>query len=238
MFRAWEPILGVTEEESKRAIAEGFNAYERCLGDLQSKTRDVIDMLERENRLGIVVLGRAYHHDPGMNHDIFERLQKLGYPILSQSTLPTDEDLLERLFGEEVRAGVITSPLDISDVWKNTTSAASSQKIWAAKFAARHPNLVGVEIASFKCGHDAPIFGVIEGIFECAGTPHFAFKDIDENKPTGSIKVRVETIDYFLTRYQEETLTLRSKIQGQLVTLERRLREELVGQKSGPITTS
>jgi predicted nucleotide-binding protein (sugar kinase/HSP70/actin superfamily) len=238
MFRAWEPILGVTEEESKRAVAEGFKAYERCLWDLQSKTRDVIAMLERENRLGIVVLGRAYHHDRGMNHDIFERLQKLGYPILSQSTLPTDEDLLERLFGAEVRAGVITSPLDISDVWKNTTSAASSQKIWAAKFAARHPNLVGVEIASFKCGHDAPIFGVIEGIFECAGTPHFAFKDIDENKPTGSIKVRVETIHYFLTRYREETLTRRSEIQEQLVTLERRLQEELVGEKSASVTES
>jgi predicted CoA-substrate-specific enzyme activase len=227
MFRAWEPILGITEEESRRAIEEGFKAYERVLSDLQSRTREVIDMLERENRLGIVVLGRAYHHDPGMNHDIFERLQKLGYPILSQSTLPTDEDLLERLFGEEVREGVITSSLDISDVWKNTTSAASSQKIWAAKFAARHPNLVGVEIASFKCGHDAPIFGVVEGIFECAGTPHFAFKDIDENKPTGSIKVRVETIHYFLTRCQEEMQARRFAVKKRLVAVEQELRREL-----------
>jgi predicted nucleotide-binding protein (sugar kinase/HSP70/actin superfamily) len=213
MFRAWEPILGISEEESRRAIQEGFKAYDRVMSDLQTKSREVID-----------VLGRAYHHDPGMNHDIFERLQKLGYPILSQSTLPTDEDLLERLFGEEVRSGIVSSPLDISDAWKNTTSAASSQKIWAAKFAARHPNLVGVEIASFKCGHDAPIFGVIEGIFEYAGTPHFAFKDIDENKPTGSIKVRVETIHYFLTRYREEMQARRFDIEQRLVALEQELR--------------
>jgi predicted nucleotide-binding protein (sugar kinase/HSP70/actin superfamily) len=224
MFRAWEPILGISEEESRRAIQEGFKAYDRVMSDLQTKSREVIDMLEREDRIGIVVLGRAYHHDPGMNHDIFERLQKLGYPILSQSTLPTDEDLLERLFGEEVRSGIVSSPLDISDAWKNTTSAASSQKIWAAKFAARHPNLVGVEIASFKCGHDAPIFGVIEGIFEYAGTPHFAFKDIDENKPTGSIKVRVETIHYFLTRYREEMQARRFDIEQRLVALEQELR--------------
>ena len=38
-----------------------------------------------------------------------------------------------------------------------------------------------------------------------SGTPYFCFKDIDENKPTGSIKIRVETIDYFLKRYREET---------------------------------
>jgi hypothetical protein len=44
---------------------------------------------------------------------------------------------------------------------------------------------------------------VVEGIIEASGTPYFTFHDIDENKPTGSIKIRVETIDYFLQRYQE-----------------------------------
>ena len=39
------------------------------------------------------------------------------------------------------------------------------------------------------------------------GTPYFCFKDLDENKPTGSIRIRVETIDYFLRRYRERKLT-------------------------------
>jgi predicted nucleotide-binding protein (sugar kinase/HSP70/actin superfamily) len=141
-----------------------------------------------------------------VHHGIPEALQKAGYPILSQSTLPTDEDLLDALFGDEVRAGVIAHPLDVSDVWKNTTSASTNLKLWAAKFTARHPNLVAVELSSFKCGHDAPIYSVIEEIFDCAGTPHFAFKDLDENKSAGSIALRVETIDYFLRRYREAWL--------------------------------
>ncbi len=37
-----------------------------------------------------------------------------------------------------------------------------------------------------------------------SGTPFFAFKDIDENRPTGSIRLRVETIDYFLKRYRQD----------------------------------
>ncbi len=45
---------------------------------------------------------------------------------------------------------------------------------------------------------------MIEEIIENSGTPYFCFKDIDENKPTGSIKIRVETIDYFLKRYRED----------------------------------
>jgi len=39
---------------------------------------------------------------------------------------------------------------------------------------------------------------------ESARTPYFAFKDIDENRPAGSIKLRVETIDYFLKLYRQE----------------------------------
>ena len=38
---------------------------------------------------------------------------------------------------------------------------------------------------------------MVEEIVENSGTPFFAFKDIDENKPTGSIKIRIETIAYF-----------------------------------------
>ena len=133
-----------------------------------------------------------------------EELQKRGYPIFSQATLPLDQDLLERLFGEEVREGIIAHPLDVSDVWKHTFSANSANKLWAAKFTARHPNLIAVELSNFKCGHDAPIYSTIEKIIETSGTPYFAFKDIDENKPTGSIKLRVETIDYFLKLYRKE----------------------------------
>jgi predicted nucleotide-binding protein (sugar kinase/HSP70/actin superfamily) len=137
--------------------------------------------------------------------------------------------LLERLFGEEVRAGIIQHPLDISDVWKTAFSASSNHKIWAAKFTARHPNLVAVEISSFKCGHDAPIYSVIEQIVERSGTPYFSFKDLDENRPANTIKLRVETIDYFLKRYREDLLRRKEKeadIERQVAEYEHDLREQ------------
>lgn len=227
MWQAFEPLLGLSQEENARAIESGFNALTAFESGMRKRARQVLDQLEREDRIGIVMLGRPYHHDPGLNHEILDEFQKLGYPIFSQSTLPLDEDLLERFFGEEVRAGVISSPLDISDVWKNSYSASTNHKIWAAKFTARHPNLVALEISSFKCGHDAPIYGVIEGIIEQSGTPYFCFKDLDENKPSGSIKIRVETIDYFLRRYREEVIRRRKaeqEIEAQIAALEAQLR--------------
>jgi predicted nucleotide-binding protein (sugar kinase/HSP70/actin superfamily) len=204
MFDTWAPILGLSSEENRRAVDVAFTSLLAYEANLQRRAREVLDQLEREKRVGIVVLARPYHHDPGLNHEILEEFQKLGYPVFSQSTLPMDEDLLERLFGNEVRAGVIRDATEIQDVWKNSYSANTNLKVWAAKFTARHPNLVALELSSFKCGHDAPIYSVVESIIEKSGTPYFSFKDIDENKPTGSIRIRVETIHYFLKRYVED----------------------------------
>jgi activator of 2-hydroxyglutaryl-CoA dehydratase/predicted nucleotide-binding protein (sugar kinase/HSP70/actin superfamily) len=233
LFDALEPLLGLSGEENARAVTAGFGALQEYESGIRRRAREVLDQLERENRLGIVLLARPYHHDPGLNHEILEEFQKLGYPVFSQSTLPLDEDILERLFGEEVRTGAITSPLDIQDVWKNSYSASTNHKVWAAKFTARHPNLVALELSSFKCGHDAPIYTTVESIIERSGTPYFSFKDVDENKPTGSIRIRVETINYFLKRYVEDigrTARAREELERQVAEYERHLRQQLLGE--------
>jgi predicted CoA-substrate-specific enzyme activase len=229
MLQTWGGILGLSDEENQRAIDQGFAALESWNSQIRKEAREVIDTLERERRIGVVMLGRSYHHDPGLNHGIFDEFQMRGYPVLSQNSLPLDEDLLERLFGQDVADGLIQHPLDITDVWKHPYIASTSLKIWAAKFTARHPNLVGVEVSNFKCGHDAPLYQVIERIIESAGRPYFSFKDLDENKPTGSFRVRIETIDYFLKRHREE-LVHREEV---LTNIDRQLREYETALHSG-----
>jgi activator of 2-hydroxyglutaryl-CoA dehydratase/predicted nucleotide-binding protein (sugar kinase/HSP70/actin superfamily) len=206
MFSAFQDVLGLTEKESDRAVDAGFVALHSFIDKIRREAREGLEELEAEKKLGIVVLGRPYHNDPGINHEILVEFQKLGYPVFTQDSLPTDPDMLDRLFGDEVRAGDIESAMDISDVWKNAYSENTSRKVWAAKYVARHPNLVALELSNFKCGHDAPIYSVVEEIVECSGTPYFSFKDLDENRPAGSIRIRVETISYFLKRYREDKL--------------------------------
>ncbi|MGC9998975.1 MAG: BadF/BadG/BcrA/BcrD ATPase family protein [Bryobacteraceae bacterium] len=191
MYDCWHPLLGLTRAENARAIETALKAQRRWLEDLRARGRTVLDQLEAQDRIGIVMLGRAYQHDPGLNHGIFEEFQKLGYPVLSQTSLPLDAPTLERVFGAD-------HPLDIEDVWKHSFSASTSQKVWAAKFVARHPNLIGIEVSNFKCGHDAPAYQLIQAILESAGKPYFAFRDLDENKPAASMHIRIETIDYYL----------------------------------------
>jgi predicted CoA-substrate-specific enzyme activase len=201
MYESFKDVLGVSPAENSRAVEAGMSAMRDLAVVHRAEAKAELDRLERDGRLGIVLLGRPYHADHGINHDILTSFQKLGYPVFTPSSLPIDDDTLDRLFGDEVRAGVISDGLDVTDVWKNAYSENSNWKLWAAKFVARHPNLIALEIGSFRCGHDAPILAVIEGIIEHSGTPYFAFKDLDENKPSGSIKIRVETIDYFLKRF-------------------------------------
>ncbi|MCK4412480.1 MAG: CoA activase [Candidatus Eisenbacteria sp.] len=206
MLRFWGPLLDVTREENRRAMAAGESALRAALGDLRRQALEEILRLEEERRVGIVALGRPYHDDPGLNHGILQDLNRRGYSIFTVSALPRDPAFLDRLFADEIAREVVRGPFDISDVWKNSFSANSNQKVWAAKVVARHPNLVALDMSSFRCGHDAPVLATVEAILEASATPHFAFHDIDENRPTGAIRLRVETIDYSLREYEARRL--------------------------------
>jgi predicted nucleotide-binding protein (sugar kinase/HSP70/actin superfamily) len=237
MYDQFVDILGLSWEENARAVDEGLKAQEQFMnGVLRAQGREILKKLEAEDKIGIVMLGRPYHNDPGINHEILEEFQKIGYPVLTLQSLPIDEESLRPLFAEDIKAGLIEDPMDIRDAWKNSYSENTSQKVWAAKYTARHPNLVALELSSFKCGHDAPIYTTVEETVTKSGTPYFSFKDIDENKPAGSIKIRVETIGYFLKRYREDLVARRQKqkdIDARMREFEAKLRAEL-GTDSAP----
>ncbi|GAB4199887.1 MAG: hypothetical protein OHK0013_10420 [Sandaracinaceae bacterium] len=198
MWQTWGPRLGVTRDECDHAHAEGMKALRRFEEDLEARGRAILDQVEAEDRVALLVLGRPYHSDPGLNHGIPEEFQALGYPILSVRSLPKDPAYLRRFFGD----GPL-SPLDIRDVWPENYSTNSAERVWAAKVAARHPNLAILDLSSFKCGHDAPTYGIVDAIVSAAGVPHAALHDLDANKPSGSIKIRVKTYHHTLSRRRE-----------------------------------
>src|SRR5262245_18918581 len=135
----------------------------------------------------------------------------MGFPVLSIRAIPKDETYLNRFFAEDLKKGRITSPLDIGDVWPENYSSNSAMKVWAAKFAAHHPNVVVLDLSSFKCGHDAPTYGIIDSVIGAAGTPYAALHDIDANKPGGSIKIRVKTYAHSLGLHKERLDDVRDK---------------------------
>ncbi len=200
LFEAFSDVLSLSKNENRKAMEEGFKAYESYLKTLRKLGENVLKKAEYEGKIVILVIGRPYHNDPGINHGIGVELQKKGYPILTIESLPVNREFLIKVFGDR-------DPFDIRDFWKKAYSENTNRKIWAALYAAGHPNIAVLDLSSFRCGHDAPIYSVIEEIMDRSGTPYFTFHEIDENKPLGSIKIRVETIDYFLKEYRNEILS-------------------------------
>ncbi len=197
MFEAFQHVLGITEDESDFAVQEGLAALQRFDQDLQDKGRAILEQVEYDDKVAILVLGRPYHLDPGLHHGIPDEFQVLGYPILSIRSIPKDPKWLQRFYSDG------EDPLDVNDVWPENYSANSAQKVWAAKFASRHPNVAILDLSSFKCGHDAPTYGIIDSIVAKSGVPSSSLHDIDANKPGGSIKIRVKTYAHSLKLREE-----------------------------------
>lgn len=211
MFECFSELLGVTEDESDFAVEEGLAAMKRFDADLEEKGKAILEQIEMDDQIAVLMIGRPYHLDPGLHHGIPDELQVLGYPILSIRSIPKDPEWLARFFKEDLESGRIDHPLSIQDVWPENYSANSAMKVWAAKFAARHPNVVLLDLSSFKCGHDAPTYGIIDRIVEKAAVPHSALHDIDANKPGGSIKIRVKTFAHSLQLYKERLEDITAK---------------------------
>jgi activator of 2-hydroxyglutaryl-CoA dehydratase/predicted nucleotide-binding protein (sugar kinase/HSP70/actin superfamily) len=222
LFETWGPRLGITEDESDHAAREGWKALNQFDQDVQDKGRAILETVEAEDRVAILLLGRPYHNDPGLNHGIPEEFQVLGYPILSIRSIPKDRAYLDRYYKEELESGKLKSPLELNHVWPENYSVNSAQKVWAASFAAHHPNVVVLDLSSFKCGHDAPIYGLVDSIIDRSKTPYAALHDIDANKPSGSIKIRVKTYAHALKLHEERLQDARSRHDSLLYALDKK----------------
>jgi predicted nucleotide-binding protein (sugar kinase/HSP70/actin superfamily) len=200
-------IEELTLEETALAVEAGFRSLNGFNDEMRQRSREVLAWCANEIRPCIMVLGRPYHMDPGIGHEIEVDLQAHGYPILWMQHFPTDPDLLDWIFAEDLRDGRIASPFDIDDVWPSSYSANTNEILWGAKVAARVPWITCViRLTSYECGMDQPTFTPVQQIVERSGTLFFSFQELDSTKPAGSVKIRVETISYYLGRYSPEII--------------------------------
>jgi predicted nucleotide-binding protein (sugar kinase/HSP70/actin superfamily) len=209
LFTMWKDKLQITEDESNWAVEEAWKALEENDAKIEKEGQAILDEARENNEIVILLLGRPYHSDPGLNHDVLDEFQSLGYKTLSMRAIPKDEAYLFQYFKDDIKNGYISSVYDIRDVWEENYSTNSTQKVWTAKFAARHPNIAVLDLSSFKCGHDAPTYAIIDKILSASQTPHLTLHDVDANKPGGSIKIRVKTFAYTLERYRQTLISSR-----------------------------
>jgi predicted nucleotide-binding protein (sugar kinase/HSP70/actin superfamily) len=188
--------------ETRAAVAKGFEALEAFDRKSRQRSRAILEQCAAQNRPCLLVLARPYHMDPGIGHEIEVDLQAYGYPVLWAQYLPTDPDLLDWIFADDLVHRRVGSPLEVGDVWPSSYSANTNEILWAAKVAARLPWIAGViRLASYECGMDQPTYSPVQQTVERSGTLFFSFQDLDSTKPAGSVKIRVETIAHYLQKH-------------------------------------
>jgi predicted nucleotide-binding protein (sugar kinase/HSP70/actin superfamily) len=201
-------LVGLTYAETGNAVAAGYAALERFNAAARARSREILAHCAQRCRPCVLILARPYHMDPGIGHEIEVDIQACGYPILWAQYLPTDSELLQWLFCEDLQSGHISSPFDIADIWPSSYSGNTNEILWGAKVGARLPWVTCVlRLASYECGMDQPTFTPVQQIVESSGTLFFSFQDLDSTKPAGSVKIRVETIAHYLERHSPRIIS-------------------------------
>ncbi len=207
LFEQLKDAFDLTYEETDAAATAGYEALDTFSARMRQQGREILTWCAKNNKPCILVLARPYHMDTGIGHEIESDLQAHGYPILWLQYFPIDDDLMEWLFGEEIRAGKIKSAFDIGDVWTSSYSSNTNEILWGAKVAARCPWITCViRFSSYECGMDQPTYTPTQKIVEATRTLFFKFGDLDSTKPAGGVKIRVETIVHYVEKYSQEII--------------------------------
>ena len=207
LYSSLKDIFDLNVEETERAVQAGFKALDNFTERARQHSRNLLTWCAKNQKPCILVLARPYHMDTGIGHEIEAELQTHSYPVLWLQYLPGDDDLMNWLFEADLRERRIKSPFDIADVWTSSYSSNTNEIMWGAKFAARCPWVTCVvRLSSYECGMDQPTYTPTQKIVEATGTLFFKFGDLDSTKPSGSVKIRVETIVHYMAKYSQEII--------------------------------
>jgi hypothetical protein len=178
----WGPRSGITEDESDWAVDQGT-----CRARRVRRPRC-------RSGAGDPGAGRARHkrRDPDDRPALPQRsgLATTASPRSSRSAATRSSPCarLPRIPAYWLRGSSATDdPFDIRDVWPENYSANSCRRCGRPVRGPPPATSPCSTSRRFKCGHDAPTYGIIDKIMGAAKVPYSALHDIDANKPGGSI---------------------------------------------------
>ncbi|HHT24570.1 MAG TPA: 2-hydroxyacyl-CoA dehydratase [Clostridiaceae bacterium] len=164
----------IKKSEIKQAVIKGYREMAAYKEDIQQKGDAVVAWLKANQKKGIVLAGRPYHVDPGINHGIPELINSLGMAVLTEDSV--------------ARPGYLERPIRVVDQW-----TYHSRLYEAAAFVAENDNLELVQLNSFGCGIDAITTDQTEEILESQNRLYTCLK-IDEVSNLGAARIRLRSL--------------------------------------------
>lgn len=172
--------LGVSKSAVKDAVEAAWTEQETWKADYREMTRKTIERIKAKRIPTIVLAGRPYHLDPGINHGIPELIASLGMAVLTEDGVAP--------LGEEVEH------LRVVDQW-----SYHSRLYRAADFVSRNYGFQLVELNSFGCGLDSVVADQVKEILAARHKIHTVLK-IDEGTNLGAVTIRLRSLQSVMKR--------------------------------------
>jgi predicted nucleotide-binding protein (sugar kinase/HSP70/actin superfamily) len=166
--------LGIPSGVFKRAFAKACQAQEAFKSRLVGLGEQAVRDSEAQQRPLILLMGRPYHIDALINHNIPELLSEAGVDVITEDCLPMEAAELKNRH-------VMTQ-------WEYI-----NRYFYAAHWAGEHKNVELVQLNSFGCGPDSFILDEVRAILAEHGK-HPTVIRIDEIESAGSTKLRLRSM--------------------------------------------
>jgi predicted CoA-substrate-specific enzyme activase len=173
--------LGIPKSTVKRAFRKANQAQTGFKEQLKALGAKLIEEASEASRPLILLMGRPYHIDPLINHNIPNLLTDFGVDIITEDSIPME-------------AGQTLDNHHVITQWEYL-----NRYLYAARWVGMHDNVELVLMNSFGCGPDPFILEELRLILREYGKSPTIIR-IDEVESPGSIKLRLRSMMEYLRR--------------------------------------
>ncbi len=166
--------FGIEKVESDAAAKAGWEALMGYRTDVEKEGERALTWIRQHHAKGVVLAGRPYHLDPGINHGIPEMVHSYGLAVLT-------EDAVAGLAGRKLK-------LRATNQWMYHARLYA-----AAEYVAGRDDLELIQFNSFGCGLDAITTDQVSDMLHQAGKTYTLLK-IDEVSNLGAARIRVRSM--------------------------------------------
>ena len=184
LFAALAPEYpDITRGEVRRAVDEGFRAYEKYMDAVRQEGENAIRYAREHGKRIMILAGRPYHIDPEIGHGIDKLACSLGFVVVSEDSVCQLE--------KPHRVRVLNQWTYHARLYR------------AAALAAKNPDMELVQLVSFGCGVDAITTDEVRSILEKGGKYYTQLK-IDEITNLGAVRIRLRSLFAALDEQEED----------------------------------
>lgn len=172
--------LPFSKSDISKAVDTAWAEQEKCKADYREMIKKTVSRLVAEQVPTIVLAGRPYHLDSGINHGIPELITSLGMAVLTEDGVAP--------LGKDIKH------LRVVDQW-----SYHSRLYHAAEFVSRTEGFQIVELNSFGCGLDSIVADQVKDILSAKHKIHTLLK-IDEGTNLGAVTIRLRSLQSVMER--------------------------------------